>query len=149
MNDKTVLLLNHNLAIAIDLALQSKQAHWNVKGPHFLQLHELFDRLYAKAQSWGDALAERAVQLGGIAEGTLAAVSSRTNLPAYRTELLAGRAHVEAITASLSTFAKSVREAIDISADHRDPGTSDLFTEISREADEMLWMVEAHLLPER
>ena len=149
MNEKTVSLLNHNLASAIDLALQAKQAHWNVQGPHFLMLHELFDRLYAKAQSWSDELAERAVQLGGIAEGTLASTSARTNLPVYRTELLAGRAHLEAITGSLGVFAKSVRTAIDVAADHRDPGTADLFTEISREADEMLWMVEAHLLPER
>jgi starvation-inducible DNA-binding protein len=149
MNEKTISLLNHHLASALDLTLQAKQAHWNVKGPHFFQFHELFERLYDKAQSWSDELAERAVQLGGIADGTIGAISSRSALPKYRTDILVGRAHLEAITGALGTFGKSVREAIDVAGDHRDPGTVDLFTDISREVDEMLWMVEAHLLPER
>src|SRR5262245_21611873 len=90
---KCVSLLNDNLASAIDLALQAKQAQWNVKGPHFLQLHELFDKVYEEATGWVDSLAERAVQLGGTAEGTLAVTVQKTKLPAYSLDLTAGRDH--------------------------------------------------------
>ena len=71
MRAEVATLLNQNLSTGLDLALQAKQAHWNVKGPSFLQLHELFDTIYAEATAWNDLMAERAVQLGGIAEGTL------------------------------------------------------------------------------
>ncbi len=84
-------LLNENLADAIHLSLQAKQAHWNVRGPAFFPLHELFDKLYDEAGDWADLLAERAVQLGGIAEGTLAQIAKQTKLQAYPTELAAGR----------------------------------------------------------
>jgi len=142
-------LLNAQLADAIHLAMQAKQAHWNVKGPHFAQLHELFDQAYAQATGWVDLVAERAVQLGGAAEGTLAAVHGRTRLPAYDEGLVAGQAHVEALTQSLANLAASTRAAVDQADEAGDKGTADLFTEVSREADKLLWMLEAHLHPER
>ena len=146
---KCVGLLNENLAIAIDLALQAKQAHWNVKGPHFLQLHELFDKVRDATDEWVDSMAERAVQLGGVAEGTLAAVSERTKLAPYRHDIFKGHDHLEAIARSLATFCKSARAAIDVATESRDAVTADLFTEISGGADEMLWFVESHVLTER
>jgi starvation-inducible DNA-binding protein len=138
-------LLNAGLADAVHLALQAKQAHWNVKGPHFLPLHELFDKLYAEAGDWADLLAERAVQLGGTAEGTLASVADRTRLPAYKLGTAAGDAHLKAMVASVSAFGASVRAAIDEADKAGDAGTADLFTEISRSVDKMLWFLEAHL----
>ena len=138
-------LLNDNLADAIHLTLQAKQAHWNVKGPGFYPLHELFDKLYDEAGDWADLLAERAVQLGGIAEGTLAEVSKSTRLQAYPPTLAAGRAHLEALIDSLSGFARTVRAAAGKAGESGDSDTEDLFTEISRGADKMLWFLEAHL----
>jgi starvation-inducible DNA-binding protein len=138
-------LLNAVLADATDLALQSKQAHWNVKGPHFAALHALFDQVYEEATGWVDLVAERAVQLGGVAEGTLAAVSGRTRLPAYPLDLTAGEAHVNALAGALAAFAAAVRAAVDVATEQGDAGTADLFTEVSRGADKQLWMVEAHL----
>jgi starvation-inducible DNA-binding protein len=138
-------LLNAQLADGIDLALQAKQAHWNVKGPHFLTLHELFDKLYEEATEWNDSVAERAVQLGGTAEGTLQVVSGNTRLDPYKVELTSGRDHLEALTETVSVYARSSREAIDKAAGVGDADTADLFTEISRDVDKMLWFLESHL----
>src|SRR5687767_8759711 len=99
-----VTLLNDNLASAVHLALQAKQAHWNVKGPSFLSLHELFDKVYDEATEWVDTIAERAVQLGGVAEATLETVQKRTKLPEYGLDVFDGRAHVDALSRSLAVF---------------------------------------------
>lgn len=142
-------VLNANLANAIDLTLQAKQAHWNVKGPDFIQLHELFDQVYEEATGWVDLIAERAVQLGGIAEGTLEAVTRQTKLRRYGLELSSGAEHVDALSSSLAAFGRSVRGAIEKSEKAGDAGTADLFTEVSRGADKMLWFVESHLHTDR
>lgn len=147
--EKVVELLNANLADAIHLALQAKQAHWNVKGPSFIALHELFDKVRDEADEWGDLIAERAVMLGGIADGTLEGVSHKTRLPGYGTKHSEGRAHVEALSDSLAAFGKTIREAIDVATQAPDADTADLFTEVSRGTDKMLWFVEAHLHAER
>lgn len=137
--------LNLHLAQAIDLTMQTKQAHWNVKGPNFIALHELFDKLAETAEDWVDELAERAVALGGIAEGTLAAVAPRTKLPAYPLTLTDGQAHVKALSATLAAFGRAIRAAIDQANQLGDAGTSDLYTEIIRDSDKYLWFLEAHL----
>jgi starvation-inducible DNA-binding protein len=145
---KMIDLLNRNLADGIHLSLQAKQAHWNVKGPNFQPLHELFDKLHDQAGEWTDLMAERAVQFGGVAEGTLEA-AQKSKLPAYPLSLAEGRDHVEALSTSLAVFGKSIREAVDVADDAGDTGTADLFTEISRETDKTLWFLEAHLQAER
>jgi len=138
-------LLNAQLADGIDLALQAKQAHWNVKGPHFLPLHELFDKLYDEAAEWNDLVAERGVQLGGIAEGTLQSISAKTRLNAYKVDLASGKDHLEALTDALAAYGRTTREAIETANRAGDADTADLFTEISRASDKMLWFLESHL----
>ena len=147
--EKIVGLLNQNLADAIHLSLQAKQAHWNVKGPSFISLHELFDKLYDDASEWVDLMAERAVALGGIADGTLKGVSGRTRLAGYGLELVQGREHLEELSGSLAAFGQEVRKAIDAADEAGDADTADLFTEVSRGADKMLWFLEAHLQADR
>jgi starvation-inducible DNA-binding protein len=142
-------LLNARLAEAIDLQLQAKQAHWNVKGPAFIALHELFDKLAAELDGYGDEMAERITALGGIAEGTLQAVAGRSQLAAYPLEISEGRAHLDALAAGYARFAKTVRKAIDTAGKAGDADTSDLFTGISRGADKGLWLLEAHLQADR
>jgi starvation-inducible DNA-binding protein len=138
-------LLNAHLADGIDLALQAKQAHWNVKGPHFLPLHELFDKLYDQASEWNDLVAERGVQLGGIAEGTLQSVSAKTRLHPYNVELTSGKDHLEALTDAVAVYARCAREGIEAATRAGDADTADIFTEISRASDKMLWFLESHL----
>jgi len=140
-----ITMLNEHLADAIDLHLQAKQAHWNIKGPHFVGLHELFDRIAAQADEYSDLLAERGVALGGVAQGTLQAVSAQSQLREYPLEIGDWRAHVQAMRDALATFGRGVRKAIDDATALNDADTADLFTEISRGVDKSLWMVEAHV----
>lgn len=141
---KIIKLLNDNLVDALHLSNQAKQAHWNVKGPLFYSLHELFDKLYEQSDEWSDLLAERAVQLGGTAESNLECIYNRSRLPSYSLSISDGLKHVEALIKSVSLFCKNVRKAIDQS--DSDLSTADIFTEISREADKFLWFLESHLI---
>jgi len=137
-------LMNLRLASAIDLQLQVKQAHWNVKGPHFIGLHELFDQVTEGIEGYVDLIAERIVQLGGIAEGTVRVCAARTKLAEYPLELADGTAHVAALARALSTFGHEVRNTINEMDELDDAGSADMFTEISRGIDKWLWFVEAH-----
>lgn len=138
-------LLQARLSDALDLEAQAKQAHWNVKGPHFLQLHELFDRLHDEIEQFVDQLAERITALGHVADGRIATTAAATTLYGYPLEATGGEAHLKAISASLGAFGKAVREAIDRAGTTGDADTADLFTQISRECDKQLWFLEAHL----
>jgi starvation-inducible DNA-binding protein len=143
------LLLNSRLATAIDLYLQTKHAHWNVKGPSFIALHELFDKLGEELEEYIDEMAERAVALGAVAEGTTNSVIERTQLAKYPAQISEGLAHVDALANAYATFGKAVREAIDEAGRAGDADTSDLFTGISRGMDKSLWLLEAHRQAER
>ena len=137
-------VLADRLADATDIMLQAKQAHWNVKGPNFFQLHELFDKVHEAAREWVDLIAERIVQLGGQAEGTVQATAKRTSLKPYPLAIVSGPDHVAALSSSLAALGKKVRSAIDKTDELGDKDTADLFTEISRDVDKYLWFVEAH-----
>lgn len=139
-------LLNARLADALDLRGQLYQAHWNVKGPHFIMLHQLFDTLGTELEVDIDELAERATALGGRADGTPASVAKRSTLPRYP-EIASGESeHLKAILASLAAFGASIRAAIDAADEAGDKGTADLFTGISRGLDKKLWFVETHTM---
>lgn len=141
---KVVALLNARLADTIDLRLQAKQAHWNVKGPNFMGLHELFDMIAEGLTKYVDELAERAVALGGIAAGTSQAVEAGTTLAPYPVTAQKWTEHVERMSSALAAYGTQVREAIDKAEDLSDAGTADLFTDISRDVDKWTWFVEAH-----
>ena len=149
MRGKVIELLNARLADAIDLQTQTKQAHWNVKGPNFIALHELFDKVNEEVEDYVDDLAERAVQLGGVAMGTARVAAQRSSLSEYPTNLAEGRGHVEALSTVLAAFGKLARKSIEEANNLGDLDTADLFTEISRGIDKWLWFVEAHLQAER
>jgi starvation-inducible DNA-binding protein len=138
-------LLNEELSDVLDLGLQTKQAHWNVKGPHFIGLHELFDKVAEDLEDYADGIAERAVELGGVALGTIQVVSKKSRLPAYPLDLATGRGHVVALSRALAEFCRSTRTATDTANKASDADTADLFTEVSRGVDKWLWMIEAHI----
>lgn len=137
-------LMNLRLASAIDLQLQMKQAHWNVKGPSFIGLHKLFDEIDEAVEYYVDSIAERIVQLGGIAEGTVRVTASRSQLDEYPLTISDGMAHVHAVAKALSTFGREARTTIAEAEELNDADTADLFTEVSRGIDKWLWFVEAH-----
>jgi starvation-inducible DNA-binding protein len=137
-------LLNQRLADAIDLQTQCKQAHWNVKGPAFIALHKLFDEINESVEEYIDLIAERVVQLGGIAEGTVGVVSKRTTLEGYPLTIASGSDHVAALSDALAAFGRTVRIGIEEMNELEDAGSADVLTEISRGTDQWLWFVEAH-----
>ena len=137
-------LMNQQLANAVDLQTQMKQAHWNVKGPHFIGLHELFDQIDEAVEGYVDLIAERIVQLGGIAEGTARVAAERSRLEEYPLDIADGHSHVEAVAKALSTFGHEARKTIDAADELGDADTADIFTEVSRGIDKWLWFVEAH-----
>jgi starvation-inducible DNA-binding protein len=137
-------LMNGRLADAIDLQLQMKQAHWNVKGPNFIGLHMLFDEVYQAVAGYVDTIAERIVQLGGIAEGTVRLSAARTCLAEFPPGISDGSAHVVAVAKALAAFGGEVRASISAANDLDDADTADIFTEVSRGIDKWLWFIEAH-----
>jgi starvation-inducible DNA-binding protein len=138
-------LLNQRLADCIDLQTQCKQAHWNVKGPNFIGLHRLFDKVNEDVEDYVDLIAERAVQLGGTVMGTARMVAERTTLLDYPATIHSGQEHVAALSDVLAQFGRTARIAIEEMDELGDADSADMFTEISRGIDKWLWMVEAHL----
>jgi starvation-inducible DNA-binding protein len=149
VRSRVIDVLNARLADAIDLQTQCKQAHWNVKGPNFIALHKLFDEVNEDVEEYVDLLAERAVQLGGVADGTARSVAKRSTLAEYGAKGPDPRDHVQALSSALASFGKTVRAAIAQTDDLGDADTADVFTEISRGTDQWLWFVEAHSSAER
>jgi starvation-inducible DNA-binding protein len=142
---RIVQLLNPILGNLIDLGLRSKQAHWNLRGPNFMSLHLLLDEVAEKVEEGVDTVAERIVQLGGIAEGTLQAVTAATRLPEYCRETTDWMDSLTQIADSLGQVGKMVRQGIDQADGDGDADTADILTGLSRDLDKYLWFVEAHL----
>ncbi len=137
-------LLNRRLADAIDLQCQCKQAHWNVKGNQFLSLHELFDEVHEEVAEYVDRLAERVVQLGGTAEGTVRVAAERSELDEYPVRMWKGADHIKSLSAALAAFGSRVRFAVLEMDELEDVVSADLCTEIASGIDKSLWFVEAH-----
>ena len=142
--EKLIAVLNQSLADAADLKSQAKQAHWNVKGPNFIALHELFDQVATEMDTHTDDLAERITTLGGTAMGTVRLAARNSSLSEYPHEISDGTAHVDALSSVLADFGKKVRSNIDVTDELGDADTADLYTGISRGVDKLLWFVEAH-----
>jgi len=142
---KIARILNQHLADSFDLMSQVKQAHWNVKGSDFWQLHKLFDEVAERAAEWVDEFAERVTALGGYATGTVRMAAATSTLPEFPTDITESMDYVRAVADRLAAFTNSARAAIDQTDKLGDADTADLFTEISRCADKYLYFLEAHL----
>jgi starvation-inducible DNA-binding protein len=138
-------LLNQTLALTLDLKTQVKQAHWNVKGLDFYQLHELFDELAGELEAFVDLVAERVTALGGLALGTARIAAQMSTLPEYPFDIVDGKDHVIALADRYAIYAKLVRQGITKTDELGDADTADLYTEVSRAIDKRLWFLEAHL----
>jgi starvation-inducible DNA-binding protein len=144
---QSVELLNKHLAAAIDLHAQVKQAHWNVRGPGFIAIHELFDKVSIEIENYSDMIAERTGGLGGTADGTVQIAAERSFLVPYPLGIGDEKQHVFAISGTLASFGQSLREAVGQATKFGDADTADMFTQISRGVDQQLWFVESHLGP--
>ena len=139
---KLIEMLNRRLADTIDLQLQSRQAYWNVKGPHFMALRELFEKVTGGVEEYAHLIAEHIVQLGGMAVGTAHAVARRSSLDEYLLATANGQGHINALSTALTAYGKHARYASDQATELKDTDTADIFTEIARGIDKWLWYVE-------
>ncbi len=147
IRSRSVEVLNHHLAASIDLHAQMKQAHWNVRGPGFIAIHELFDRIAKEVEDCSDQIAERAGGLGGTAYGTIQTAAERSFLVPYPLGIADEHKHLFAVAGTLAAFGQSVRDAAGETAGFGDIDTADLLTEISRGIDRQIWFVESHVTP--
>jgi starvation-inducible DNA-binding protein len=145
VRQKLVTMLNAQLAATLDLYTQTKHAHWNIKGPDFYQLHEMFDDLAEDVFGFIDLIAERATALGGYAQGTLRMSAQNSNLPEYPKEAIDGRQHLDALIDRFARYTAECRKCIDTAQNEDDMATADLFTDICRAIDKDLWFLEAHV----
>jgi starvation-inducible DNA-binding protein len=143
LRDHLVVRLNQNLANLTDLASAYDQAHWNVAGPNFAQLHELFGRFAGQTREYMDMLAERAVTLGGMARGTIRAAADDSTLPAFPLTERSQWRLIEELIQRLEHVAADLRQAMDASAD--EAATEDVFIEVLRGIEKQHWMLREHL----
>jgi starvation-inducible DNA-binding protein len=145
VKSSSIELLNARVADCIDLALLTKQAHWNLKGRQFIAVHEMLDGFRTQVDDFVDTMAERVAQLGGTALGTTQTTAKGTTLPPYPVDIHSIADHLHALIDRYGKAANSIREAIDQSAEAGDANTADIFTEVSRGLDKALWFLEAHM----
>ncbi|ABW31066.1 DNA starvation/stationary phase protection protein Dps [Acaryochloris marina] len=138
-------ILNQTLATTIDLRAKVKCACWNVKGMQFFALYQLFEHLASELDHFADLVGERIVTLGGVAMGTVQVATQRSEIPAYALRVMESKGYVILLAEFVSLYAKSLRASIEIATGLEEANTADLYREISRAVDKMLWMLEAHL----
>ncbi|MEA5511158.1 DNA starvation/stationary phase protection protein Dps [Crocosphaera sp. UHCC 0190] len=146
VRQEIIAILSQTLATSLDLKTQAKQAHWNVKGLDFYQLHELFDTLAGELEGYVDMVAERITALGGTAMGTARIAASESLIAEYPYDIVDGVQHITALADRYATYGAHLREAIAKTDELGDADTADLYTEISRDIDKRLWFLEAHLI---
>jgi starvation-inducible DNA-binding protein len=137
--------LNERLADGLDLHSQIKVAHWNVRGPQFPALHPLFEQFADQLATHNDALAERAVTLGGLAVGSARAVAKSSRLPDYPADTTRDLDHVKLLAERFETYLAGVRESRGIGEKLGDTDTVDLLTGVITELEKNAWFLRATL----
>ena len=136
--------LNVRLADSADLYNGAKQAHWNVRAPNFQELHALFSDVANMLSEHADSIAERAVQLGGMADGTTSQIGEATTLDEYPKALVAGTDHIAALLTRLTEYNAGLHETMGLADDKGDVNTVTLLSDISLATEKISWMLSAH-----
>ncbi|MFG1999560.1 DNA starvation/stationary phase protection protein [Spirillospora sp. NPDC048911] len=123
----------------LDLSLVGKQAHWNITGRHFKQVHEHLDEVVNLAREYADTVAERAVAIGVNPDGRARTLADRTALPQLDAGSITDDKVVAAITDTLAQIITRFRERIAATED-ADPVTQDLFIGLTAELEKQHWM---------
>ena len=143
--EQIVTMLNQQLADMSDLYSQTKQAHWNVRGSDFYQLHKLFDELAEELLERVDLVAERISALGGVAMGTIHMAAQSSRLPEFPGRMVLSMSCVEVLAVRYASLAETTRSAVNIASERQDETTANMLQDISHQLDKSLWFLEAHL----
>ncbi|QQE79350.1 DNA starvation/stationary phase protection protein Dps [Alicyclobacillus sp. SO9] len=141
--EQMVRILNQHVTDLTDLFVQSKLAHWNVRGAHFISYHKLFDELAGHLTELTDTVAERVTALGGTAGVPVQSIAAQTSVAQWPLDQHQDVDVIKALAERWAVVANSARQAV-VDTAQADPDTSDLFTEVSRQLDKDLWFLEAH-----
>ncbi len=142
--DELIQRLSRSLASSLDLMLQAKTAHWNVRGRDFIALHELFERIAEHLRKQSDQFAERAVALGGCAAGTVRHVATSTCIPDWPADLRDADSYVQALADRAGAYATELRGALALAAE-RDAVTEHILADALEHVEHDLWFLEAQL----
>jgi starvation-inducible DNA-binding protein len=142
--DITGAALQATLIDLLDLALITKQAHWNVVGGNFRSVHLQLDELVTTARKYVDDVAERASAIGVSPTGTARAVAAGSGLPDYPIGWQSDRDTVQNIVAALAAVIQRLRPRVD-ETDKTDLVTQDLLISVLRAIEEAHWMWQAQL----
>jgi starvation-inducible DNA-binding protein len=126
----------------IELHLQGKQAHWNVVGKNFRDLHLQLDEIIDAAREFSDVVAERLRALHAVPDGRSDTVAETTTLPEYPNGEVDTAETVDLITARLEAVVGTMREVHD-DVDEADPTSADILHGIIEKLEQYAWMVSA------
>ncbi len=139
-------ILNRLLAEIIDVTLCARHAHWNARGPSFLLVHDLLDRVGWQIDRQADLIAGRIRALGGTAHGTARSVATVSSFKPYPVEVADGQDHLEALAQRLGLLSAEARLSFHECSGLLDPVTANALVKVNAAVDQALWQVESHLV---
>lgn len=134
--------LQRVLVDLIQLHLQGKQAHWNVVGKNFRDLHLQLDEIVEEAREFSDTVAERLRGLHAAPDGRSSTVDATSSLPEYPRGEIDTATTVDLITERLGAVVTTMREVHD-EVDDADPSSADILHAIIARLEQLAWMVSA------
>jgi starvation-inducible DNA-binding protein len=139
-----VALLNQSLADTLDLAYQTKQAHWNVTGYNFHGLNLLFNDFHGQLVGYVDDFAHRAVSIGGLPLGTIRVAARTSGLNEYPLDALDSKLHINALLDRYGEYTSRMRGGCKSARCMGDLVTAQLYNSVSRGMDKTLWKLTGH-----
>jgi starvation-inducible DNA-binding protein len=126
----------------LELAIQGKQAHWNVVGRNFRDTHRQLDEIIDDARVFSDTVAERMRALHLVPDGRSSTIASTTSLPQFPTGEVSTEETIDLVTERLEAAVKTMRDVHD-AVDEEDPTSADVLHAIIERVEQFAWMVSA------
>lgn len=127
----------------VDFWSQMKTAHWNLRGPRFLELHQFFDLLAQRLEKAADKISERAVQLGCHAQGTVRESAKCSRMPDFGQKLYDEKAAVPGLIRRYGIYTEWLKQATEVAFKEGDQVTANMLITMMEKFDKDLWMLEA------